>query len=161
MRDWSRVEYVCSGLRPGPEVRLSPNATTTGVPLPGATGEVCPLHAIVEAARTSPARNAVMPALSQTRCPVRNLHWGLDMELRRTLLSIGLLLLCPGMTAAQVAANPDRTQPDFKVIVQGTFDPETLAEFNRRVSDYAALRARLEQGLPPLVVTTDADEIER
>ena len=46
------------------------------------------------------------------------------------------------------------------MVVQGTFDAETLAEFNRRVQDYAALRSRLEVGLPPLVVTTDADEIE-
>jgi hypothetical protein len=83
------------------------------------------------------------------------------MELRRTLLSIGLLLLGPAMAAAQVAANVDPTEPDFRVIVQGTFDPETLAEFNRRVQDYAALRAKLEKGLPPLVVTTDADAIER
>jgi hypothetical protein len=84
-----------------------------------------------------------------------------DMKLRRPLLSIGLLLLCPCLAAAQTAANVDPTQPDFRVIVQGTFDPETLAEFNRRVHDYAALRAKLEQGLPPLVVTTNADEIER
>ncbi len=47
------------------------------------------------------------------------------------------------------------------MVVQGTFDPETLAEFNRRVQDYAALRSRLEVGLPPLVVTTNADDIER
>jgi hypothetical protein len=46
------------------------------------------------------------------------------------------------------------------MIVQGTFDAETLAEFRRRVDDYDALRRRLEVGLPPLVVTTDADEIE-
>ena len=46
------------------------------------------------------------------------------------------------------------------MVVQGTFDAETLAEFNRRVQDYNALRSRLEVGLPPLVVTTDADEIE-
>ena len=49
---------------------------------------------------------------------------------------------------------PIPTQPDFSIVVQGTFDAETLAEFNRRVQDYAALRARLEVGLPPLVVTT-------
>lgn len=83
------------------------------------------------------------------------------MKLRRTLLSIGLLLLSPALAAAQVAANVDPAQPDFRVIVQGTFDPETLAEFNRRVVDYAALRAKLEKGLPPLVVTNNADEIER
>jgi hypothetical protein len=61
---------------------------------------------------------------------------------------------------AQTPANPDPTQPDFRIVVQGTFDAETLVEFNRRVQDYAALRSRLEVGLPPLVVTTDADEIE-
>lgn len=63
-------------------------------------------------------------------------------------------------TSTQVPANPDPSKPDFTVVVQGTFDPETLAEFNRRVEDYAALRARLEKGLPPLVVTTNPDEIE-
>ncbi len=60
--------------------------------------------------------------------------------------------------AAQTPANP--LQPDFTTVVQGTFDAETLAEFHRRVSDYAALRNRLEVGLPPLVPTTNADDIE-
>ena len=32
--------------------------------------------------------------------------------------------------------------------------------FNERVQDYAALRSKLEQGLPPLRVTENADEIE-
>jgi hypothetical protein len=45
--------------------------------------------------------------------------------------------------------------------VQGTFDPETVAEFLRRIEDYAELRSRLEVGLPPLVVTINADDIER
>ncbi len=83
------------------------------------------------------------------------------MKLRRVLLSIGLLIVCPGVTAAQIAANPVPGEPDFTVIVQGTFDAETLAEFNKRVQDYAALRSKLEEGLPPLVVTDNADEIER
>ena len=83
------------------------------------------------------------------------------MKLRRVLLSIGLLVVCPGVTAAQIAANPAPGEPDFTVIVQGTFDAETLAEFNKRVQDYAALRSKLEEGLPPLVVTDNADEIER
>ena len=61
---------------------------------------------------------------------------------------------------AQTPANPDPSQPDFRITVQGTFDPETLAEFNRRVQDYAGLRRRLEVGLPPLVVTINPDEIE-
>lgn len=63
-------------------------------------------------------------------------------------------------TATQIPANPDPAQPDFSMVVQGTFDRETLAEFNRRIEDYAALRARLEKGLPPLVVTINPDEIE-
>lgn len=61
---------------------------------------------------------------------------------------------------AQIPANPDPAKPDFSIVVQGTFDAETTAEFIRRLQDYDALRARLEVGLPPLVVTTDADEIE-
>ena len=76
------------------------------------------------------------------------------------LAAIGLCLAIPLAAGAQIPAKPDPTQPDFSIIVQGTFDVETLAKFNRRVQDYAALRARLEVGLPPLVVTTNADEIE-
>jgi len=83
------------------------------------------------------------------------------MQLRRVLLSLGLLLLCADGAGAQIVANPDPGEPDFTVLVQGTFDAETLAEFKKRVDAYAVLRARLEQGLPPLVVTTDPDEIER
>ena len=67
----------------------------------------------------------------------------------------------PAVAGAQVAANRGIDQPDFTVIVQGTFDAETLAEFNKRIEDYTALRARLEKGLPPLVVTDNADAIER
>jgi hypothetical protein len=80
--------------------------------------------------------------------------------MRRRLFAIGICLSLPLCAAAQTPANPDPTQPDFSITVQGTFDAETLAEFNRRVQDYAALRTRLEQGLKPLAVTTDADEIE-
>jgi hypothetical protein len=76
-------------------------------------------------------------------------------------LSLGLLLICQAAAGAQVAATRAIEQPDFTVIVQGTFDAETLAEFNKRIEGYAALRARLEKGLPPLVVTDNADEIER
>jgi hypothetical protein len=76
------------------------------------------------------------------------------------LLAIALFLTVPFAAGAQTPANPDPTQPDFSMIVEGTFDPETLAEFNRRVQDYVALRSRLEVGLPPLVVTTNPDEIE-
>ena len=81
--------------------------------------------------------------------------------MRRRLFALGLCLAVSAGLTAQTPANPDPSQPDFRVTVQGTFDPETLAEFNRRVEDYAALRSRLEVGLPPLVVTTNADDIER
>jgi hypothetical protein len=80
------------------------------------------------------------------------------MRLRK--LAIGVCLALPMAAMAQTPANPDPTQPDFRVVVQGTFDPEALAEFNRRVEDYTALRSRMEAGLPPLVVTTNADDIE-
>ena len=66
----------------------------------------------------------------------------------------------PALGAAQIPANPDPSQPDFSLVVEGTFDAETLAAFNKRVQDYAALRKRVEAGLPPLKITTDADEIE-
>jgi hypothetical protein len=52
------------------------------------------------------------------------------------------------------------TAPDYRVVVLGHFDAETLAAFNQRVEAYASLRRKLEEGLPPLRVTTNADEIE-
>ena len=80
------------------------------------------------------------------------------MQLRNW--AVVLCLAVPVTATAQIPANPDPNAPDFRVVVQGTFDPETVAEFNRRVQDYAALRSRLEVGLPPLVITTNADDIE-
>jgi hypothetical protein len=61
------------------------------------------------------------------------------------------------------AAGPamaQRSAADFHLEVLGHFDADTLAAFSKRLGDYAALRARSEQGLPPLVVTVNADEIE-
>ena len=48
------------------------------------------------------------------------------------LLAIALLLAVPFAVGAQTPANPDPTKPDFTMLVEGTFDPETLAEFNRQ-----------------------------
>jgi hypothetical protein len=79
----------------------------------------------------------------------------------RHVLTITLFLAAGAAATAQTPPDTSRAEPDFSVVVQGTFDAETLAEFNRRVEDYALLRSRLETGLPPLVVTTDADDIER
>lgn len=77
-------------------------------------------------------------------------------------LRVTLLALCCAsqLAAAQIPANPDPSQPDFSLVVEATFDRETVAVFNKRVQDYVALRRRLEQGLPPLRITTNADEIE-
>jgi hypothetical protein len=77
------------------------------------------------------------------------------------IFALCAIVAFPALAAAQTPANPDPAKPDFTIVVQGTFDPETLADFNRRVEDYAALRSRMEVGLPPLVVTTNADDIER
>ena len=92
---------------------------------------------------------------------VRMLQPGVAMNvLQSTFLVLGTILTLPLAAAAQTAANAHPTQPDFSIEVQGTFDAETTAEFLRRVQEYDALRRRLEVGLPPLVVTTNADEIE-
>ena len=77
-----------------------------------------------------------------------------------------VFVMCAIAVSAQVpseqAALPvTDSVPDFRVVVLGHFDAEALAAFNKRVQAYAALRSKLEVGLPPLVVTTDADEIER
>jgi hypothetical protein len=81
--------------------------------------------------------------------------------MRSAIRALCAIVAFPALAAAQTPANPEPVKPDFTITVQGTFDPETLAEFNRRVEDYAALRSRMEVGLPPLVVTTNADDIER
>jgi hypothetical protein len=66
-------------------------------------------------------------------------------------------LACLGFVVPAVA---QQAEPDFRLEVLGHFDAETLAAFAKRTQDYATLRARLEQGLPPLVVTVNPDEIE-
>jgi hypothetical protein len=82
------------------------------------------------------------------------------MKIRLLTLAIGFVA-GSGVCLAQAPATTRPETPDFRVVVQATFDAETLAEFNRRVNDYVALRAKLEVGLPPLVVTDDAGEIDR
>jgi hypothetical protein len=72
----------------------------------------------------------------------------------------GVLSAAIVVLALSAAAPAQKAEPDYKVVVLGHFDAETLAQFNKQVQDYAALRARLEEGLPPLRVTENADEIE-
>ena len=83
------------------------------------------------------------------------------MRLRKLAVGVLLAVLLPLAAMAQTPPTPDPTKPDFSITVEGTFDPETVAEFSRRVEDYVELRSRLEVGLPPLVVTDNADQIER
>ena len=88
------------------------------------------------------------------------------MQLPQQFVRIALaLMLCTGVAeAGQQRENApplaEGAEPDFRLVVLGHFDAETLATFSRRAKDYAALRSRLEVGLPPLVVTDNADEIE-
>lgn len=77
-------------------------------------------------------------------------------------MRVGRVLLT-AFVVCRLAAVAGAQEPpaDFRLVVLGLFDAETLAAFNARAREYAALRSRLEVGLPPLQVTLDADEIER
>jgi hypothetical protein len=89
------------------------------------------------------------------------------MQFQQPFVRIALaLVFFAGVAGAQVPQEGQAplargAEPDFRLVVLGHFDADTLATFNRRAQEYATLRSRLEVGLPPLVVTTDADEIER
>ena len=76
------------------------------------------------------------------------------------VFALGVCVALTPVASAQEPANTGSTEADFSIVVQGTFDAQTVAEFKQRVDDYAAMRSRLEHGLPPLVVTTNPDEIE-
>lgn len=71
-----------------------------------------------------------------------------------------VILAAVAVVALSGTAPAQQAEPDYRVVVLGHFDTETLASFNKQVQDYAALRSRLEEGLPPLRVTENADEIE-
>jgi len=88
------------------------------------------------------------------------------MSLGRIASAALAVVLSVGVAGGQVREGQDApgargAEPDFRLVVLGDFDTESLAVFNRRVQDYSALRSRMEVGLPPLVVTDNADEIER
>jgi hypothetical protein len=87
----------------------------------------------------------------------------LHQQFVRTVLALVFLAGVAGAQAQQEGQAPlaGGAEPDFRLVVLGHFDADTLATFKRRAQEYATLRSRLEAGLPPLVVTTDADEIER
>jgi hypothetical protein len=60
---------------------------------------------------------------------------------------------------AQEPARPAPAEADFRLVVLGHFDTETLAEFRKRLQRYVALREIVERGAPPLRITDNADEI--
>ena len=77
-------------------------------------------------------------------------------------MRVGRILLTAFVVCRLAAVEGAQEPPvDFRLVVLGHFDAETLAAFTARAHEYAALRNRLEVGLPPLRVTLDADEIER
>ena len=87
-----------------------------------------------------------------------------SMDLTRlAAVAAVLALLAPGIPARAQGTSPQTssTDADFHLTVLGHFDAETLALFARQTQAYADRRAKLEVGLPPLQVTTNADDIER
>src|SRR5262245_56388237 len=88
----------------------------------------------------------------------------MSMTLRRlaAAAALGIALEAgPGLYAQGSAAQKPTSDADFHLTVLGHFDADTLATFTRNTQAYADRRAKLEVGLPPLQVTTNAGEIER
>jgi len=67
------------------------------------------------------------------------------------------LLFCAATVYAQEPAASQTGTPNFKVQIYG----DLAADFSTRIEAYLELRRSLEQGLPPLVLTNDPEEIER
>jgi hypothetical protein len=74
------------------------------------------------------------------------------MTLRTVATFATLILLFIPPAHAQAPAGP---QPDFRVQVFGSI----IADFSARIDSYLTLRATLEQGLPPLIVTDNPAQI--
>jgi hypothetical protein len=74
------------------------------------------------------------------------------------------LVLVPAVRGQEPAAparqSPEGSPPDYSIKISAYLDPVALATFTDRVHSYVDLRASLEPGLPPLRVTTNADEID-
>jgi hypothetical protein len=85
----------------------------------------------------------------------------METQLRR-IVTVSLVTMCvPFNAVAQTAPAmaPTVKVADFRLIVLGYFDADTLAEFHRRVRHYDELRRIAERTVPPLAITDDADEI--
>ena len=75
--------------------------------------------------------------------------------MRWILLLAAVTLLTPRAFAQQPPSEPPTVE--FNVEVLGT----TLGEFTAKMDAYAALRRLLQEGVPPLAVTDNPDEIRR
>ena len=132
----------------------------TGVPLPERSGyrRLHPIAAIVTSAAS--VSRAHIEAFAK-RMPVDD-----RLSIRRSPCSCNasssLLWHSPrSLLSGADACRPAQAQPDFSIVVAGHVRRGDARRVqSQRVQDYAALRSRLEMGLPPLVVTTNADEIE-
>src|SRR5688572_32862943 len=85
-------------------------------------------------------------------------------DLRRlAAVAAVLALFGTGTSGRAQGTTPQKpsADADFHLTVLGHFDAETLATFARKTQADADRRAKLEVGLPPLQVTTNADDIER
>ena len=70
------------------------------------------------------------------------------------------LILSASVASAQVpAADAAEAAPGFHVFV--SVSANTTANFNRLIADYFALRSQIQQGLPPMSVSTDPDSFRR
>ena len=81
------------------------------------------------------------------------------MRLRLIVLVTALAGSLVHAQAPTAPPEPQQTAPDYRLLVLGYFDADTLAEFNRRIQNYVDLRERAERGVAPLRVTDDPDEI--
>ena len=78
-------------------------------------------------------------------------------QLRRGLFATIVAFLFPTALIAQAPTQQPRDTPDFKIQIWGV----ATADFDARMLDYAALRERVQHGLPPLRITNDPREIRR
>jgi len=79
--------------------------------------------------------------------------------MRTTPISfVGLVGPLVGLALVTAVRAQERV-PDYSVKVTAYYDAAALATFAKDVHSYVDLRASLEPGLPPLRVTTNADEI--
>jgi len=79
------------------------------------------------------------------------------MTFKPALLATIVVAVLASGADAQTALQQPQDKPDFRVQVWGV----ATADFDTRMTSYAALRDRLQQGLPPLELTDNPADIRR